>query len=44
MVLAQDVAGRLATSRHQRRKMEKLAKRYPHEFLKASKKYDKEGT
>jgi hypothetical protein len=32
---AQAMAGRLATSRHQRRKMEKLAKKYPDQFLQA---------
>lgn len=37
---AQLVAGRLATSRHQRRKLEKLAKRHPNEFMQASKKYE----
>ncbi len=39
---AQAMAGRLATSRHQRRKMEKLAKRHPQEFMEASHKYDKD--
>lgn len=39
---AQAMAGRLATSRHQRRKLEKLAKRHPNEFMEASKKYDGE--
>lgn len=39
---AKAMAGRLATSRHQRRKMEKLAKRHPQEFMEASRKYDKE--
>lgn len=42
MLLASQAAGRMASSRHQRRKMEKLAKRHPQEFLEASKKYDKE--
>lgn len=42
MVMAQDVAGRMSTSRHQRRKLEKLAKRHPDAFMIASKKYDKE--
>lgn len=37
---AQAMAGRIATSRHQRRKMEKLAKRHPQEFMKAARKYD----
>lgn len=38
---AQAMAGRLASSRHQRRKLEKLAKRHPQEFMEASRKYDK---
>ncbi len=42
MVMAQDVAGRMSSSRHQRRKLEKLARRHPNEFMEASKKYDKE--
>ncbi len=42
MTMAQDVAGRMSTSRHQRRKLEKLAKQHPNEFMIASKKYDKE--
>lgn len=32
---AQAMVGRLATSRHQRRKMEKLAKKYLDQFLQA---------
>jgi hypothetical protein len=40
MVMAQEMAGRLSTSRHQRRKMEKLAKRHPNEFMKAGKQYE----
>lgn len=40
MLMAQQMAGRLASSRHQRRKMEKLAKRHPEEFLKAGKQYE----
>lgn len=36
-LLAQKAAERMASSRHQRRKMEKLAKRHPQEFLAAAK-------
>lgn len=40
MAMAHDAAGRMSSSRHQRRKLEKLAKRHPNEFLQASKKYE----
>jgi hypothetical protein len=40
-LLAQQMAGRLASSRHQRRKMAKLAKRHPQEFLQASRQMEK---
>ena len=40
MKTAQSMADRLATSRHQRRKMAKLAKRHPDAFIKAGKHFE----
>lgn len=40
MKTAQAMADRLSTSRHQRRKMAKLAKRHPNEFMQAGKHFE----
>jgi hypothetical protein len=37
---ANAMAGRLSSSRHQRRKLEKLAKRHPSQFVEAAKVYE----